>query len=645
MKTVVVSSPSIASEGIQKSVMGMSASGMSVASFFLRDKIYSDKAKACIREYVCNAIDEHKKHNIQKTIEVKLHENDGVYLWSVRDFALGLDDNGVRNIFGMYFESTKSKSNDSIGGFGIGSKAAHCYTDTFFIKSYHNGKLTHYACVLGGGERGVPVGEIYELSSEDTTEQGIEISFEIKSNAMYEFNKKTFNLIRSLPDDIDIEYDVNAPSLNYKGVAVPVKTKASSTFVCNNKTYKISSLEESISHDRTLALRMGGIIYEFRSSASIIGYNTEFSANGIVVDVPIGELSIPISRESFESTPSNQAIFQQIYKAIKDLRESEIKKIPFPSMVEFMKIANGTQIETDFFNFEARRIFPQHTNAISMIWTSGNYYHPRYSNYINADGACYTIYILPDSRTRNQWQNRLHAFLKENNPSLEGGLVFSEDSLETFKKSLLDNKIDDTGIDYKIVKELGLPPMKKSASSGEPARYVVYLKGDRLGAYTAEEYEKKVESVYGKIKKGWWKDTTSLSELNRRTVALASYPDYAIPCITVKSERMYSNLLELGWIAYAGESYTAMKDEFIKQQKKRDEEEKIKNQLLNLFGVVINSKAVNYIIKKPHKLGKFIQLRQKINDENTLRSRIINSMQKTGSLARSDLRQILSLDK
>jgi hypothetical protein len=174
MKTGITTSPSIASEELVKSTMGMSAKGMDIASYFLRDKIYSDKALACIREYICNAVDEHTKHDIQSPVDVLIKpDDDNNPMWSVRDYAKGLSEDGVRNIFGMYFESTKSGTNDMIGGFGIGSKSAHCYTDTFYVRSWFEGVCTLYACVLGGGSKGVPVGEIYKIDEQPTSESGI----------------------------------------------------------------------------------------------------------------------------------------------------------------------------------------------------------------------------------------------------------------------------------------------------------------------------------------------------------------------------------------------------------------------------------------------------------------------------------------
>ena len=72
MKTKVKSTPIIASEGMENYVMGMDNHGRDMATYFLRDKIYSNKIQAVVREYICNAVDEHNKHGVDRPVEIKM---------------------------------------------------------------------------------------------------------------------------------------------------------------------------------------------------------------------------------------------------------------------------------------------------------------------------------------------------------------------------------------------------------------------------------------------------------------------------------------------------------------------------------------------------------------------------------------------
>jgi D-3-phosphoglycerate dehydrogenase len=64
---------------------------MDQACYFLRDKIYTNKILAVVREYISNALDEHIKYNVQTPVSVNLTTTD----FSVRDYAKGLDETEI----------------------------------------------------------------------------------------------------------------------------------------------------------------------------------------------------------------------------------------------------------------------------------------------------------------------------------------------------------------------------------------------------------------------------------------------------------------------------------------------------------------------------------------------------------------------
>ena len=85
----------------------------------LRDSLYSDKILAPIREYSTNAQDEHVKvqtpnRPIQVTIPNRFDPN-----FKIRDFGSGLTLDQMKNTYFIYLETTKDKSNDFNGMFGL----------------------------------------------------------------------------------------------------------------------------------------------------------------------------------------------------------------------------------------------------------------------------------------------------------------------------------------------------------------------------------------------------------------------------------------------------------------------------------------------------------------------------------------------
>jgi light-regulated signal transduction histidine kinase (bacteriophytochrome) len=92
MKTAAIASPIIASENMESSVMGMDSVGMDLATYFMRDKIYSNKIRAVVREYLCNAVDEHVKFDVNQPVQVGLRSENNEVVFYVRDYAKGLDE-------------------------------------------------------------------------------------------------------------------------------------------------------------------------------------------------------------------------------------------------------------------------------------------------------------------------------------------------------------------------------------------------------------------------------------------------------------------------------------------------------------------------------------------------------------------------
>lgn len=167
----------VSSGGFETVLMGLNPENLSQAAHMFRNQIYSYVYAAVVREYICNAIDEHNTHGIQRPIEVTLDDKE----FKVRDFALGLPKDKVLGVFFQYLASTKTGG--EIGGFGIGAKAALAYTDLFYVSSFHNGEKTVYAGGLEDRGGAYPDGVVKVLTAEPCNESGIEVSVPIKNSS------------------------------------------------------------------------------------------------------------------------------------------------------------------------------------------------------------------------------------------------------------------------------------------------------------------------------------------------------------------------------------------------------------------------------------------------------------------------------
>jgi len=101
----------------------------------LSSGLYKDKILAIVRELSCNAYDAHvavgtptRPFDVHLPSVLEPH-------FSVRDYGPALSSDQIDNVFSTYFESTKTETNDQIGGLGLGCKSPLSYVDSFNVIS------------------------------------------------------------------------------------------------------------------------------------------------------------------------------------------------------------------------------------------------------------------------------------------------------------------------------------------------------------------------------------------------------------------------------------------------------------------------------------------------------------------------------
>lgn len=164
---------------------------------FLSNFLYKDKERSVITELCSNALDAHKALGKESTpIKVCL-PTDLQKEFKVRDFGTGLSEAQIYEFLTKYGSSSKGKSNDFIGGFGIGSKSPAAVTDTWTVNSYHDGFETSY--LIHVNDRGIP--SINKLFSKPTTETGLEVIVPTKNtHAWHQSAEKVFEHYDVVPE-------------------------------------------------------------------------------------------------------------------------------------------------------------------------------------------------------------------------------------------------------------------------------------------------------------------------------------------------------------------------------------------------------------------------------------------------------------
>jgi hypothetical protein len=627
MKLNFKNSPTVTSEDMEVSTMGIADGAGDMLSSYLRDKIYTDKVLACIRETITNSQDEHVKYGIDRAVEVKIENVNGQYIWSSRDYAKGLSEQAIRTIYGMYGGSDKRDNNNQVGGFGIGALSPFSVSDTFYITSYHEGFKTQYACMLGAGANGVSVGEIYRVSDpEPTTESGLEVSLDI-SKQYYDFNSKTLQFVHNFLPDANIVYTDNRGASTKP--AQPILTEIIDGYTVN--LYEADYCDGSSYGSNNVAIRMGGVIYKKRSDI-VVGT----TKGKIVVDVPIGKLTIPISREDLENTENNKKVLADIQKVVEQIAAKDRQNIVTPSFgAVVIQNEYNSKYDGEWFTYSFQSTFPDSWELKRKL----DYLHTGYTH--NITNGKYNIYLIPDIKSYSSWVKRLDAFIAQ---------VFPNTQIIWMKKPYTDivstDTLDVSDVNFIDVKKLGLPKLPKQAGQAE---YLVYFNGYKRGSFTAEDLDESVtDKTFGgeEIADGWEKNIKSSSILKQRVIGLSSEYGVSNPFWVCNSKKMYDQLIELGWFTPKSKELIDRLEEIQVEEKKRADMENAEYRVKTALFRLVNPspRTINAIGKKATRITKLEEIKNTLLKEDSFRGRILKSMDNyNAKVTREDLRKLLTM--
>lgn len=145
------------------------ASAVFLANMFI--DMYSDPWGAVVREYSTNAFDSHIEAGQTRPIEVTIPSDFKPFL-IIKDYGVGLDGKGIRDVYSRYGASTKRESNEQNGMLGIGGKSALTATNQFNVIGIKDGIKTYVSVSRASDGSGT-----MEIISESETDEpnGVEI--------------------------------------------------------------------------------------------------------------------------------------------------------------------------------------------------------------------------------------------------------------------------------------------------------------------------------------------------------------------------------------------------------------------------------------------------------------------------------------
>ena len=257
----------------------------------LRSNIYSDKMLAVIREYSTNGWDGHilagtPDRPLKITLPTSLSP-----VFKVRDFGVGMSEETVLNVYTSYGSSSKDNSNDFNGTFGLGSKSAFAYGNSFDIISFFNGTKTMYTAYLDESN----IGKIRKVYSETTTEHnGIEIVVSVKVADINKFVETALNFYKYFnPTPVFINATDTFEDAIERVKSVPVFAEGNGWKLLDGQSAQHMVIMGNVSYPLNTSVLQG------QALKVLSGYRWGVRRQ-YIFEAPIGSVSITASRESLE---------------------------------------------------------------------------------------------------------------------------------------------------------------------------------------------------------------------------------------------------------------------------------------------------------------------------------------------------------
>jgi len=273
----------------------------------LSSALYSRKVEAIVRELSCNAYDSHVQAGCADRPFAIYLPNEWESEFAVEDFGIGLDDDAVMNIYTSYFTSTKTDSNEVIGGLGLGSKTPFAYTDSFNIRARKDGvERTYNAYISSSGEPSVSL-----LTEHATTEpNGVKVTVPVRAGDRQQFIDDCIKVHRWF--SVKPEYHGYSGVLNVDN-AVLADIEEHGHVIINARN--CVHYTGAYSYSDFVRVLMGNVSYFVSNIRSQFGDHlgdgekSFFANNGMILKFNIGDLDVAASRETISFDEISTQVF------------------------------------------------------------------------------------------------------------------------------------------------------------------------------------------------------------------------------------------------------------------------------------------------------------------------------------------------
>lgn len=154
--------------------------------------MYKDSMEAVIREYAANALDSHIMAGQTRPIEVTLPSAYGNDCLIIRDYGVGLNEEGLRKYVHLG-ESSKDGDDSQTGIFGMGSKSGLSLASQFTVIAVQDG-IKRVVTIGEDAEGGISLDGMKVVETEDPN--GVTVSIPVSADKAHEAKEKAENFFR-----------------------------------------------------------------------------------------------------------------------------------------------------------------------------------------------------------------------------------------------------------------------------------------------------------------------------------------------------------------------------------------------------------------------------------------------------------------
>ena len=316
----------------------------------LRNNIYSNTLLAAFKEVCSNSLDEHSKHNITKPVDIWL-PNYFTNNITIRDYALGINKEFMLNEYTKVGLSTKSSSNDALGGLGIGRMSPLAYTDLYTVTSItidSDGAKYKREYVISKDNNKVFVSLLLEQDISNTEEEltGVSVSFEIKNEDFTTLSNYVKEHTKYLTN-VNIDGVLVTPPI-YNEEFKSFKTHTASFANVNNLVGLIGGLPNYI--------KLQDLRYSLNSD--IYGYiESRLRTNAVVFNIPIGSIDQAADKNVQLSTRTKNTLSSLITQIVEDYKELVAIKVKnFTCFTDVLTFLDKNNFNTDSINWNGKTV-------------------------------------------------------------------------------------------------------------------------------------------------------------------------------------------------------------------------------------------------------------------------------------------------